>query len=131
MTLFKIGLVLLTGAGFGLGIDKLSNTDIMPDNQEDYYGHMEYTGCHQDDDFLLHMLDNLSEEDAIIVNAKIDELLVTYDTTLDDLENNFDLRYNFMNDLMTFLFENDIEYHYRYHDDIDEDNGWHGGMGMH
>jgi hypothetical protein len=133
MNLIKIGLVLITGAGFGFGVDKLADTEVFTTSEENFYEHME-EGCHSDVDFIEHMLDDLSEEDLALVQAKIDELLVDYDITLEELYDDYEVRYDFMNDLMDFLEENEIEYHYHggYHDHHDdEDDDWHGGMGMH
>lgn len=131
MNIIKIGLVLLTGAGFGFGVDRLADTELLVNDNDEYYGHME-EGCHGDEDFLEHMLEDLSEEEVIVVQGKIDELLVTYEITIEELNDDYDIRYDFMNDLMDFLEDNDIEYHNHggYHDH-DEEDGWYGGMGMH
>jgi hypothetical protein len=139
MNIFKIGLVLLTGAGFGFGVDKLADTEIFPNDndgyghmEDGYYGHMGEEGCHGDGDILEHMLDDLSDEELVLVQGKIDELLVEYAITLEELNDDYDVRYDFMNDLMDFLEENEIDYHNHggYHDH-DEEDGWHDGMGMH
>jgi hypothetical protein len=131
MNIIKIGLVLLTGLGFGFGVDKVADTEIFPNDNDGYYWHME-EGCHGDGDFLEHMLDDLSDEELVLVQGKIDELLVEYAVTLEELNDDYDVRYDFMNDLMDFLDENGIDYHNHdgYHDH-DEEDGWHGGMGMH
>lgn len=139
MNIFKIGLILLTGAGFGFGFDKLADSEIIPTNQDRPYGHMyeyedySYGGfCHGNEDFLEHMLEDLSETEKVIVQTKIDELLLEYSITLEELNDDYNVRFDFMNDLMDFLEENDIDYHnhggYHNHDDEDE---WHHGMGMH
>lgn len=135
MNIIKIGLVLLTGAGFGVGFDKIADSEILPINQDTPYGHMfvddeygETVFCHGDEDIIEHMLYNLSEEDQLLVQAKIDDLLIEYSISIEDLNNDYDLRFDFMNDVMEFLEENDIDYHHRYYND-DED--WHHGMGMH
>lgn len=131
MNIIKIGLVLLTGAGFGFGADKLTDTEMFPNDSNGYYGHME-EGCYGDEDFLEHMLENLSDEELLLVQGKIDELLAEYSVTLEELGYDYDVRYNFMNDLMDFLDENEIDYHSHggnhYHDD---EYYWHSGMGMH
>ena len=95
------------------------------------YGHMREVGCQRDGELLEHMLENLTEEELVLVQGKIDALLVEESISLEDLNYDFDVRYNFMTDLMDFLEENEIEFHTRrgYHYD-DEDN-WHGGMRMH
>ena len=95
MYILKIGLVLLTGAGFGFGVDKLANNDIFTNDSGDYYGymteedgyygHMGGYGCHAEGEILEHMLEDLNEEDLLLVQGKIDELLVTYSTTLEEL----------------------------------------------
>ena len=142
MYILKIGLVLLTGAGFGFGVDKLSNTDMFTNDNDGYYGHMteEYGydghmggyGCHDDGELFEHMLEDLTDEELILVQGKIDELLVTYSITLEELNDDYDVRYDFMNDLMDFLEENEIDFHNfgGYHD-YDEEDSWHGGMRMH
>jgi hypothetical protein len=143
MNIFKIGLVLFTGAGFGFGVEKLADTEMFPNDndgyghmeEEGYYGHMSDGGCHGDGDFLEHMLEDLTDEELILVQAKIDELLVTYSITLEELNDDYDVRYDFMNDLMDFLEENDIDYHNHSgihdHYNQDDEDGWYGGMGMH
>jgi len=139
MNIFKIGMVLLTGAGFGFGVDKLADTEMFENDNNEYYEHMNEGyyghmggGCHGDGEFLEHMLEDLSDEDLILVQAKIDELLVKYEISIEELDDDYEIRYDFMNDLMNFLDDNDIDYHNHgsndYHDDED---GWHGGMGMH
>jgi hypothetical protein len=142
MNIIKIGLVLLTGAGFGFGVDKLADTEMFPKDydgyghmeDDGYYGHMG-GGCHGDGDFLEHMLDELSDEELLLVQGKIDELLIEYSITLEELNDDYEVRYDFMNDLMDFLEENEIDYHNHGgnhdHDDHDDEGGWHGGMGMH
>ena len=131
MNILKIGLILFTSAGIGFGAERISNT-VSGDNYNSLYHqnylHMGYEEhCGNDEDFLSHMLEDLSEEDLIIVNAKIDELLLTYDTTLEELFNNAEVRYDFMADLMDFLETNEIDYHNHYEDG----NGFYGMGGMH
>ena len=93
----KIGLVLLTGAGLGFGADRLANTEMFSNDGDDYYkhldvdsdyGHMggEYWG---NDDFLEHMLENLTVEEQVLVQEKIDQLLVQYSITLEELNNDY------------------------------------------
>lgn len=132
MNIIKIGLVLLTGAGFGFGVDKLADTEVLANDNDVYYGHMGEYGCHEDGELFEHMLEDLTDEELLLVQGKIDELLVTYSITLEELNDDFDVRYDFMNDLMEFLEINEINYynHRGYHDYDDED-GWRGGMGMH
>ena len=132
MNILKIGLVLMTGLGFGFGVEKLAGADVLPNDSETYYGHMEEGYCHSDGDFLDHMLEDLTDEELILVQAKIDELLLTYSITLEELNDDFEVRDDFMNDLMVFLDDNNIEYHNHgaFHDDADAEY-WHGGMGMH
>ena len=78
------------------------------------------------------MLEDLTDEELILVQGKIDELLVTYSITLEELNDDYDVRYDFMNDLMNFLEENEIDFHnYGGYHNHDEEDGWHGGMGMH
>ena len=142
MYILKIGLVLLTGAGFGLGVDKLANNEIFTKDSDGYYGHMTEEdgyyghmggfGCHDDGELFEHMLEDLTDEELLLVQGKIDELLVTYSITLEELNDDYDVRYDFMNDLMDFLEENEIDFHnYGGDQDSDEQNSWNGGMGMH
>ncbi len=114
MNLFKVILVLVTGAGFGFGIDQISHTEIIPNDEEMPYTYEDGGFCHRfnNDEFLDHMLEGLSEEEQTMVNTKVEELLVTYDTTLEEVNSNYELRQDFMLDLMTFLNDNDIVYHY-------------------
>ena len=84
MNIIKFVLVLLTGAGFSFGVDKLVETEIFPNDRdpydhmgEDYYGHMGGYGCHGDGEFLEYMLEDLTDEELILVQGKIDELLIT------------------------------------------------------
>jgi hypothetical protein len=132
MNVFKIGLALLTMAGFSFGVDKLVKANTLPDDREEHYEHMDEGFCHGNGDFLEHMLTNLTEEETVLVENKIDDLLLEYNTTLEELEDDLDVRYDFMLDLMNFLDENGIDYHNHdteehYHDDDDH----HNGMGMH
>ncbi len=146
MNILKIGLVLLTGAGFGFGVDKLSDTDITESNGDNYYEHMYdehedenyffghmYGGCLDNDgDFLEHMLASLTDEELLIVEEKIDQLLLEYSIVLEELNDDYDVRYDFMIDIMEFLDENEIYYHnnreFGHHTDGDD---WYRGMGMH
>ncbi|MEC9485841.1 MAG: hypothetical protein UMR38_08270 [Candidatus Izemoplasma sp.] len=128
MNLVKIMLVLFTGAGFGFGIDQINHTETDPINEETRSIYEEESYCHRfsDESFLDHMLEGLTEEEQTLVNAKIDELLVSYDTTLEALYDDFELRHDFMFDLMTYLEDNNIDYHYgeSYHDRYNDDD-WH------
>jgi len=102
---------------------------------DEYYEHMGGQGCHDDRDFLEHMLEDLTDEELLLVQGKIDELLVEYLITIEELNDDYNVRYDFMNDLMDFLDENEIDYYnhggIRDYDDHDDEYGWHGGMGMH
>ncbi len=130
MNILKIGLILLSGAGLSFGVDKLADTEMLPSNNDYYY--MEEGYCHGDSDFLEHMLEDLSDEELLLVQGKIDELLVEYSITLEELNDDYNVRYDFMNDLMDFINENDIDYHsYRGYHDYNGEDDWRGGMGMH
>jgi hypothetical protein len=151
MVNLRIGLVLLAGAGLGFGADRIGDTQMFSNDgdgyyeymdEDSYYGHMggdSYYGHmrgeyrHNDGDFLEHMLEDLTVEEQGLVQEKVDQLLIDYAITLEELYDNYDVRYEFMNDLMEFLDLNGIDYHNHggfdhYNDD---ENGWHGGMGMH
>lgn len=132
INILKTGLVLLIGVGFGFGVDKLANKDVDENQREDYYQHM-HEGFYEED-FIEHMRDDLTDEEMILVEAKIDELLVTYDITLEELNENSEIRYDFMNDLMDYLYENEIDFHsnaghHNHHGN--RGYGWHGSMWMH
>jgi len=130
MNILKLGLLLITGAGFGFGIDKLADTEILPNDDQQYYGHIASETCHGDDEFFERLLENLNEDEIVLVQGKIDELLLKYDVTLEDLHDDFEIRFDFMSDLMTFLDENEIDYHnHGYYNEYDEN--WGRGMGMH
>ncbi len=116
MNILKFGLVLLTGAGFGFGVDKIADTDFTPmdrygyEDHEGRFGHMGEGYCDEDSEFLEHLLSRLSDEDVILVNAKIEELYITYDTNAEALQTDYELRYDFMNDLMDFMEDSNIEF---------------------
>ncbi|MFK5883448.1 MAG: hypothetical protein QM489_03800 [Candidatus Izemoplasma sp.] len=161
MNIIKIGLVLLTGAGFGIGFDKLADTEILANDvgnypesadienvdeantNEEYVGfehmnevfeegwHMNAEYCHEEGLFLEYMLENLSAEDKFLVEEMINQLLVEYGVTLQELNDDYNIRYDFMIDLMEFINENQIDYHesFEFHNDTDQDY-WRNGMGM-
>ena len=136
MNIFKIALVMISGVGFGFGVDKIAETQVDPDvtnENELYYQNMNGGYCHGENFSFDHMLDDLSEEDQALVQGKIDELLLEMNISLEDLDNDFELRYEFMSELMIFLDDNGIEYHN--HGDYNDNNHMgdygYGGMGMH
>ena len=144
MNILKVGLMILLGVGFGFGVDKVvnaevspidevsQNTEASPNDEVDYYGHMGGGYCFDDGDFIEHMLADLTDEELVLVQGKIDELLIEYAITLDELNDDYQVRYDFMDDLMNFLDENNIVYHnHRGFDDHIDEDVWHGGMGMH
>lgn len=108
MNVIKIGLVILTGFGFGFGIDQVVEP-LEPNNQ---YQSFNRGYCHNEEEFLEHLFDGLTEEETIIIEAKIDELLLTYDVTIEELLEDYEVRREFMMDLMDFLEENDIDDYY-------------------
>ena len=121
MSMIKIGFVILTGALFGFGVDRINDSEAFRDSSYGYYMHDGY--CAEEGEFLGHMLENLTTEERILVENKVEELLATYNTTLEDLYQDSELRHDFMSDLMDFLDDNNIDIHD--HDD------WHHGPGMH
>ena len=120
MNIFKIGLVFLSGIGLLFGAnqitERINHTEEVPYASEGEYGY-----CHHelyDDE--LPMLDNLSEEDRLLVEAKLDELLELEEITEEDFYND---RYQFheiMEKLMDFIYDNNIEF---------EETYYHGHMG--
>lgn len=122
MNLVKLGLILLVGIGFGLGLSNLDATALFNNDNDayhttrhnwknesgDYYGHMGrgYGHYFNEDEFIDNMLEDLSEEERLVVESKIDELLLKYQITLEDDEVMFD----FMNELMEFIEESEIDF---------------------
>lgn len=127
MNILRIALVLLTGLGFSFGFDKLADPPMYQEEYENNYGHMGTSGCYRDDEFLDHMIELLSEEEALLVQNKIEELLVKYDITLEELEDNYEIRYDFMDELMDFFVESDINVHNHF----ESNYNYQGHMGMH
>jgi uncharacterized membrane protein len=82
MNIFKIGLVLLTGAGFGFGVDKLADTEIIP-NDNDGYGHME-DGYYDDYSRAMYNLHGslVFVSYTVIINSTI--ILLSYKTVSKD-----------------------------------------------
>lgn len=129
MNLVKLGLILLIGVGFGVGLSNRDVTALFYNGSEDYhtthhnwenksgdyYGHMggysmmddDYGRYFNEKEFIEHMLKDLSKEERLLVDSKIDELLTKYQMTLED----DDYLYDFMDELMDFLEENEINYH--------------------
>ncbi|MGS0972258.1 MAG: hypothetical protein ACVCEJ_03310 [Candidatus Izemoplasmataceae bacterium] len=128
--IFKLGLTLLLGASFGLGLNQVRQSEIFHTDTEFYEENSETGYCHNEGEVFTHMLDNLSEEERLIVEEKIDELLIKYDVSLEELYNNRDIHYDFMDELMTFLDEEGIDYHYNNHyDDYEGPQHYGGHMG--
>lgn len=129
--ILKLGLTLLLGAGFGLGLNQVRENEIFHTDTEFYEETKETEYCHNEGELFTHMLDDLSEEERLIVEEKIDELLIKYDVSLEELYNNRDIHNDFMDELMTFFDEEGIDHHYNNHyDDYDRHN-YGGHMGMH
>jgi len=121
--MFKMVTVLLASVGVGFGVKEVvtNDFDMMNDDTtgQEFY-HMGYGGnCDFDEDFIGHITEGLSVEDQLLVTSKIDELLLEFDTTLVDLDNDFTLRHDFMFALMTYLDEVGIDHQnesgYEYH----------------
>lgn len=131
MNILKFVLVLFTATGFGFGVEELIENNIKEEtslNEEDNYDDDTVGFCHRNDEYFLeHMIERLTDEEAIIVQAKIDELLNEFDVTMEQLNSDFDVRYQFMIELMEFLDENGIDYHYNHYEEDDYGNH----MGMH
>lgn len=136
MNILKLGFVLMTAVGFGFGVDKINdNNDIgVNENDEtDYYNSINTSYCHSNEEYFgEHMFEYFNEENQAIVHVKIDELLLKYDISIEELEENYDTRHLFMAELMEFLEDNDLDYHYHNHYEYNDENNYrHGGMGMH
>lgn len=119
MNIFKMGLVLLTGLGFGFGVDQIAETKEDEVISEDYY--IYNMPCHGNGYVFEHMLDTLTEEDRILVEAKLEELLLEYETTLELLEDDYQLRFIIMNELLDYMSENNIDFN---HYNTDDDDGF-------
>jgi hypothetical protein len=136
MNIFKFALVLLAATGLGFSAEEIISSDIDVGvylNEENDYYDFAIGFCHSNDDYFLeHMLKDLTEEEQEIVQSKIDELLIKYDVSISDLNSDFEIRYYFMIDLMEFLYDSEIEYHYHdnHHNDNEEDD-YGNHMGIH
>jgi len=136
MNILRIGFLLLSGVGFGFGVNNLVDTETYTkENESNEYFYQDfavnYGGlCHRNEEFFDHMLYDLSDTDQAIVQAKIEELLVEYSISLEELSDDYKVRIDLMNDLMIFLLEEeiDISNHGRFFD-YDEVDDWHRGMG--
>ena len=112
MNIIKLGIAFLTMFGVSYGVDHISTNRQEPIIQN--------TANHCESNELFgHMLQDLSVEDRLLVEAKINELLITYETSEEELLNNFDLRHEFMEELMVFFQDNDFNF---------EDQHTHMGM---
>lgn len=136
MNILKAVLVLVSGLGLGFGVDQITETKVEPDltaENEFYNGHMSSGYCHGEEFSFDHMLVDLSEEDQLLVQTKIDDLLLEMNISLEDLENDYEVRYEFMSELMLFLDESGISYHNHgnYGDYNHMGDYGYGGMGMH
>lgn len=130
MNILRYALVLLTATGFGFGVEEVISNNIEDEvylYEENNYDDYAFGYCHNNNElFLEHMLERLTDEEKIIVESKIDELLSKYEITSDQLNSNFDVRYNFMTELMEFLEQSGFDYHHDYNDEYDYGN--HMGM---
>lgn len=131
MNIIRFALVLLTATGLGFGVEEVISSNIEEEvylNVEDNYDDFAVGFCHNNDSYFLeHMLEGLTEEEQVIVQTKMDELLNKYDITIDQLNDDFDLRYSFMIEFMELLDETGINYHNYYNDE----NNFGNRMGMH
>lgn len=122
MNIIKIGLLLVTGLGFGFGVDSFTNLDQIENEQDNLYTDVYPRYCHNEEYYIEHLLQNLTEEEQILVQNKIDQLLLEYNLSIEEMLNDIDIRHEFMYELMEFMYDNDIEYHYH------NNNEWHHGM---
>ncbi|MCF7925354.1 MAG: hypothetical protein K9L26_02370 [Candidatus Izimaplasma sp.] len=70
----------------------------------------ENTYCHQDGYDFDHFLERFSEADQVIILAERDRLLTVYEVTLEDLETDYDMRHQLMEDLWDFIDDQAIEF---------------------
>jgi hypothetical protein len=136
MNIFKLIMVALTATGLGFGVDEVIKSDIEEKafiNEQSSYEDFTPGYCHRNDEYFLeHMLDQLTVEEQVAVQSKIDELLIKYDISFDDLNYDFDEIHNFMLELMDFFNENGINYQYHgNHNDNNEEFEYGHHMGMH
>jgi hypothetical protein len=131
MNVFKIVLVLFTATGLGFGVDEVLNSNAEENvylNAENNYDDYAIGLCHGNDAYFFdHMLEGLTDEEQLVVQTKIDELLIKYDISISHLNDDINLRYDFMIEFMEYLDESGIDYHNYYYDEDDYGNH----MGMH
>lgn len=116
MNLLKVALVLLFSGGFGFGVTQIIEEE--PWNPDEHLGY-----CHGEDWDFDHVLDGLSEEEVDLVDARIDQLLLEYGVTMEELGDNHDLRHDFMSELFELLEQDGIEL------EPYDDDWHHHGMG--
>lgn len=107
MSILKIVLVLITGVALGIGVDQMLTADSTDETVNDYsYG----AYCHDNEDFTLYMIESLNDDDRVLVETEIERILDALDTNSETVFDDFELRHEFMAQLMVFFDENDISF---------------------
>lgn len=123
MILFRLGLLFIIGSGLGFGINQFTENTV---NNNFEQGH-----CYQEDFNFNDMIISLSEEDQMLIEEKLNELLLEYGITIEDFNSNIEIRRNVMFNLVNFMMENDIDFSFGSNQEFDGDNYWPGRMWMH
>lgn len=113
MNTLKFIAITILGLGLGFGASQvLADTndvpfDTNPGSTEDTdYGF----GCHMDEgEFMEYYIDQFSEEDQAIIEAYIDTLLIEYNVTIEELFDDYELRHELMDEILTFIDEQGLE----------------------
>lgn len=108
MNVFKLIIVAISGLGIGFTTTQVINNDTSTDTENDIPLNGTY-GCHFYDDFIDREWSMYSEEDQLLINGFVDQYLTEQEITWDELFDDFDLRYEFMDALHDFLYEQNIE----------------------
>lgn len=131
MNVIKIILVLFTATGLGFGVEEVISSNTEENvylNEENNYDDRTIGFCHGNDTYFFeHMLEGLTDEEQLVIQTKIDELLIKYNISINQLNDDINIRYDFMIEFMEYLDESGIDYHNHYYDE----NEYGNHMGMH
>lgn len=124
MNVLKLFLIAVSGLGVGftttqvIGHEEVGPINQEQEAQEEYYGY----GCHRYrygfDYFLDNFLSHYSEDNQALILAYAEQWLLEQEVTLEEVEEEFELRHDFMYALHEFVEEQQLE-------EI-EDVGYHG-----